>query len=277
MSEQTALSPFEDIRNLISQFPEEGEVPLEISDWICHWRDLKKPKVERPLVAVYASVFGTRPEAEREKLATDFAALEAGQSNLARLAGELGAGLRAFDLAMRLPSPDVADAPSFDEQGCAATIAFGMEVIAADADLIILRQAGLGSDAAAALVAAAFTGEPVEGWTFGDVSPEIIAPSETDPLAILARLGSRELAAHLGALIAARHMRVPVFLDGPTAAVAAMLLEALAPGGSSHGWLTDPGTGPGAERLLARFPRRPIFALEDAPSGGLLTLGLLRS
>jgi nicotinate-nucleotide--dimethylbenzimidazole phosphoribosyltransferase len=49
----------------------------------------------------------------------------------------------------------------------------------------------------------------------------------TDPLAILARLGGREIAAMLGALVAARHQKTPVFVDGFVATAAAAIAHAV--------------------------------------------------
>jgi nicotinate-nucleotide--dimethylbenzimidazole phosphoribosyltransferase len=54
------------------------------------------------------------------------------------------------------------------------------------------------------------------------------------PLAILARLGGREIAAMLGALVAARHQKVPVIVDGYVATAAAAIAYAVNPEAIDH-------------------------------------------
>src|SRR5690606_20940473 len=54
------------------------------------------------------------------------------------------------------------------------------------------------------------------------------------PLAILARLGGREIAAMLGALLAARHQKVPVIIDGFVATAAAAIAHAVNPASINH-------------------------------------------
>lgn len=294
-SSQDTSQPFQDIRQLLRTFPsmEQGSSTdpstlQGLSRWLGGWGETADPDIHEPLVAIYAGSYGLAVTSATDitDAKAQFANLEAGTSELAKLAGELGAGLRAFDLALAMPSPDVSQGASFSESDCAANIAFGMEVLAAEADLIILGEAGLGSDLAATIVGTRLFEAPLERWAFrSDLSEHAdklemaLARNrgETEPLSVLADLGSRELAAHLGALVAARHMGVPVFLDGPTAGVAALLFERIAPGGAAHCWLTNPGKGEGAKRLVEHFERRPILALEDELSGGLLTLGLLQA
>jgi nicotinate-nucleotide--dimethylbenzimidazole phosphoribosyltransferase len=54
------------------------------------------------------------------------------------------------------------------------------------------------------------------------------------PMAILARLGGREIAAMLGALIAARHHKIPVIVDGFVATSAAAIAHAINPHAIDH-------------------------------------------
>jgi nicotinate-nucleotide--dimethylbenzimidazole phosphoribosyltransferase len=56
----------------------------------------------------------------------------------------------------------------------------------------------------------------------------------SDPLSILARLGGREIAAMLGALIAARHQKVPVIVDGFVATSAVAIAHAVNPAAIEH-------------------------------------------
>src|SRR5690606_22497997 len=54
------------------------------------------------------------------------------------------------------------------------------------------------------------------------------------PLSVLARLGGREICAMLGALLAARHQKVPVIVDGYVATTAAAIAHAVNPAAINH-------------------------------------------
>ena len=70
-----------------------------------------------------------------------------------------------------------------------------------------------------------------------------------DPLETLRRVGGREFAALVGAILAARVERVPVILDGVAALAAASVLHALAPEAVSHCLLAEAASE--AESLIA--------------------------
>ena len=56
----------------------------------------------------------------------------------------------------------------------------------------------------------------------------------SDPLEVLRRLGGREIAAMVGAILAARIERTPVLLDGFVACAAAAVLNAIDPATLDH-------------------------------------------
>ena len=73
-----------------------------------------------------------------------------------------------------------------------------------------------------------------------------------DPLALAAALGGRELAAILGATLAARAHGIPVLLDGFVCTAAAAPLALLAPGGLDHAWVAHVSAEAFAEALALR-------------------------
>jgi nicotinate-nucleotide--dimethylbenzimidazole phosphoribosyltransferase len=106
------------------------------------------------------------------------------------------------------------------------------------------------------------------------------AATLNDPLAALACLGGRELAAMAGAMLAARQARVPVILDGFIACAAASVLERAAPGALDHavaGHLSAEGAH---GRLLERLGKTPLLDLGlrlGEGSGAAVALGVLRA
>src|SRR5918998_5742908 len=73
-------------------------------------------------------------------------------------------GLKVFELALDLPTPDITQKDAFDEKGCAATIAFGMEAIAGGVDLLCLGEMGIGNTTVAAAIFHALYGGEASTW-----------------------------------------------------------------------------------------------------------------
>ena len=125
-----------------------------------------------------------------------------------------------------------------DEGAFLAAVGEGEAAVAPDANLVCLGEMGIGNTTAAAALAAALFGGGGVRWAGRGtgVDDEGLVRKRTtidralarhaavldDPLKIAAALGGRELAAILGAALAARRYSIPVLLDGfvCTAAVA---------------------------------------------------------
>ena len=212
-------SPFDDIRALIADAPpagpsgldDDGSAPFAaMAAWVSVWRG--EPTVRRPILALYA---GARAGGDVAGIRAFMEQVAAGDAGVSRAAAHLGAGLDVYDLALDRPLP-AAPAEAMSERECAATMAFGMEVLAKQPDLLVLVGIGPGSDASAKAVLAA------------------VEAGGSDPLEVLRRLGGREQAAVAGAIIAARTQRIPVLIDGLPALAAAMALRAHDAGSVDH-------------------------------------------
>jgi nicotinate-nucleotide--dimethylbenzimidazole phosphoribosyltransferase len=101
-----------------------------------------------------------------------------------------------------------------------------------------------------------------------------------DPLEIMRRLGGREIAAMMGAIVAARLNRTPVVLDGYVVCAAAALLHALDPHALDH-CVAGHVSAEGAHRaVLERLGKRPLLELDmrlGEGSGAALAIGLIRA
>ena len=283
-------SPFDDILSLIADLPgpdiTAGDTAraavgahagrlADIAAWAAAWSGRAIPQVNRPILALYAGANAALADhggAERERLEM----VAAGGARASRLAGLQGAGLEAFDLAVDRPAPSILKGPAMGERECAATIAFGMEVMAKQPDLLIVSSIGQGSALTGAALAIALG--RVRVWT-GDPRAAAAAArvaAETLPLELLRHLGGRETAAALGAIVAARVQRTPVLLDGPAALAAAAVLDALSPGSVSHCRAADADPSGLADGLDA--PPLLNLGVEDGEgSAGMIALGLVRA
>ena len=79
-----------------------------------------------------------------------------------------------------------------------------------------------------------------------------------DPLEILRRIGGREIAAMVGAILAARFERIPVIVDGYVATAAAAILHAVDPAAIDH-VLVGHRSAEGAHgEVLRRIGKEPV-------------------
>ena len=306
----TGGRPFDDIRRLLATAAAGGgsaEAPDvddadDVEAWVARCRRKPKPEILRGLVCLFASTHGAVVAREAEPgvtVAAGRARLDrfgAGGTLLNAVCAQNGLGFKAFDLALDLPTEDVTRAAAADERGCVATMAFGMESLAGGADLVVLGHASEGTDALASACLSALWGDGADRWVDPDdrdAAALVLAAlarhrGETevagdDPLAILASLGGRDLAAIAGAIVAARHERVPVLLDGYAALAAAALLGAIDPtilAGCRPGAL---GPHPRHAELASRLGTPPILAglavgrAAGGEVGSALAAGLLKT
>src|SRR5437870_10401325 len=83
-----------------------------------------------------------------------------------------------------------------------------------------------------------------------------------DPLAIAAALGGRELAAILGAALAARRQRIPVLLDGFVSTAAAAPLQKLEANALDHALAGHVSGEAGHRMLLDELGLAPLLDLD---------------
>ena len=235
----------------------------------------------RPLVAVFAGNHGVTargvspfPASVTAAMVANFAA---GGAAINQICAQSGLGLKVFELALELPTKDIVVEPAMDEAGCAATIAFGMEAIAGGTDLLCPGEMGIGNTTIAAAIYHALYGGKAGDWVgrgtglddaglqrkteVVEAAVALHRPHLGDPLELLRRLGGREVAAIVGAILAARIERVPVILDGYVVCAAAAVLHALDPRCLDH-CVAGHRSAEGAHaKVLERLGKPPLLDL----------------
>jgi nicotinate-nucleotide--dimethylbenzimidazole phosphoribosyltransferase len=315
--EKSNNSPFDDIRALVSSVPDApsgieipvleklatatgGLKPLGRLDrmvaWLATWQGRPTPAIEKPLIAVFVGthkvaevILGVDPvKASKQRVAD----LSQGSASVRGIAAAQSAAFKVFEMGVEMPCADMSIGPSLSERECAASIAFGMEVVAEGADLIVLGNAGLGSATAAAAIARGLFGGTAEYWAGGRderAAKRIDAVNKAatlhkdhldDPLEVLRRFGGRDIAGMVGAILAARHQKIPVLLDGFVSCAAAAVLYEIEPTALAHCQAAHITTEPAHGALLDRIELKPILdfgvGIGDG-SGAALTLGVLRA
>ncbi|WP_018698957.1 nicotinate-nucleotide--dimethylbenzimidazole phosphoribosyltransferase [Amorphus coralli] len=272
----------------------------EIAAWVAAWQRRAEPEIQAPMVAVFAANHGITeqgvsayPASVTRQMVENFRRNGAAINQIC-LANDMS--LRVFELALERPTNDILLADAFDsERECAATIAYGMEAIAGSVDLLCLGEMGIGNTAVAAAVFHALYGGSADAWVgrgtgvTGDAltnKADVVGRAvkrldgETDPLVILQRVGGREIAAMVGAIIAARHQQIPVIVDGFVTTAAAAVLHAMDPNAIAHCLFGHVSAEKAHRDVLDRLGVEPLLDLHmrlGEGTGAALAAGIVRS
>ncbi len=239
------------------------------------------PRLERVEVLVFAGNHGVAargvspyPAAVTEQMVANFQAGGAAINQLAMLAG---ARLRVFPLGLDQPTGDFTVAEAMDEAEFLAAVSIGYNAVKAGTDLLCLGEMGIGNTTVAAALCAALFGGTGADWAgrgtgvdqagldrkIAAIDAGLARHAPGDPLAAARMFGGRELAAILGAALAARTHNVPVLLDGFVCTAAVAPLGRMAADGLAHCT---------AAHVSAEAAHRTLLAALDLPP--LLDLGM---
>jgi len=316
-----AARPFDDIRDLMRKMPRaddaaraaarerEGQLTKpagslgrleEIAEWMAAWQGSARPHADRPLVAVFAGNHGVvaqgvsaYPASVTQAMVANF---QAGGAAINQICKAFDLSLKVYELALEKPTGDMTQEPALDEKSCAGTIAFGMEALASEPDLLVLGEMGIGNTTAAAAIYHALYGGQAEDWVGrgtgvddaglrrkADAVRAAVAfhkPFLDDPLQVLARLGGRETAAIAGAILAARMRRTPVLLDGFVVCSAAAVLLALDDSALDHCLAAHLSAERAHRHALKALGKTPLLDLGmrlGEGSGAALAVGIVKA
>lgn len=294
--------PYADIDTLLATVPDGDEKAVEsvrerdaqltkpagslgqlegMVEHLARWQRKSTPTLKNPMVAIFAGNHGVTKQgisAFPAEVTTQMVAnFTAGGAAISQICALHELNLRVFELALEMPTEDFTQVPAMDDRTCAATIAYGMEAIAGDPDLLCIGEMGIGNTTvAAALYASLFGGEGAQWVGRGagiddaglsqkarvvDQGLALHATETRHPLELLARLGGREIAAMLGALTAARHKNIPVIIDGFVATSAAAVAHAINPSALDHCIFAHTSAESGHKRALEVMGKAAILDL----------------
>jgi len=317
----SAARPFDDIRALLKKMPGPDEAAIaaarereeqltkpagslgrleEISAFMAGWQGSARPHVDRPLVAVFAGNHGVVaqgvspfPQSVTKAMVANFTA---GGAAINQICKTFDISLKVYELALEKPTGDITEGPAMDERTCAGTIAYGMEALATEPDLLVLGEMGIGNTTASAAIFHALYGGEAEHWVGRGTGVDdaglrrkaeavraAIArhkPHLNDPLEVLARLGGREIAAMAGAILAARLRRTPVVLDGFVVSSAAAVLHALDASALDHCLAGHVSAERAHGEALKRLGKAPLLDLGmrlGEGSGAALAVAIVKA
>jgi nicotinate-nucleotide--dimethylbenzimidazole phosphoribosyltransferase len=266
--------------------------------WLARWQGRAMPRLERVEVLVFAGNHGVVaqgvspfPAAVTAQMVANFAH---GGAAINQLADTAGAALRVVPLVLEQPTADITQAPAMTETEFLEAVRTGAEAVPPEADLLCLGEMGIGNTTVAAALAAALFGGDGAAWAGrgtglddaglfrkrAAVDAALHRHAAADPLEAARRLGGRELAAILGATLAARQHGIPVLLDGFVCTAAAAPLARLHPLGLAHAEVAHVSAEAGHRRLLQALDMPPLLDLGmrlGEASGAALAVPLLRA
>lgn len=272
----------------------------DIAIFLAGWQQRERPAIEHGRAVVFAGNHGVVargvsafPPQVTAQMVANFAA---GGAAVNALATAARLELNVVALELDRPTEDFTQTPAMSVEDCLTALNAGAAAVGDDTDLLVLGEMGIGnSTSAAALCTASFGGAPADwvgpGTGVGaDGIARKVAVVEaavalhhehlTDPFEILRRIGGREIAAIVGAVVAARRRRIVTVLDGFICTSALAPLAVRWPEIVDHCIAGHCSAEPGHARLLARLGLDPLLRLDmrlGEGSGAAVAVGVIRA
>ena len=251
----------------------------ELAIWYRGWRGGERAEIAAPQIIVFAGNHGVAargvsafPAEVTAQMVLNF---EHGGAAINQIARSTGARLDVHALSLETPTQDFTQTAAMNEGDLLIALQTGWNAVDAGADLLVVGEMGIANTTSAAALACALLGGAAGDWTGRgtgvddaglQLKTDVVAQGVAlhqggDGLDMLGRLGGRELAAMAGAIAHARHLRIPVILDGFICSAAALCLEKTVAGALDHavaGHLSAEGAH---ARLLEALGKTPILDL----------------
>ncbi len=272
----------------------------ELVSWLATWQGKHPPTIEHPRTAVFAGNHGVAargvsafPAEVTKQMVANF--LHGGAA-VNQLCGFSDADLKVYELDLDNPTKDFTTGPAMSEEDCVKAMAYGMTAVEPGVDLLCLGEMGIANTTSAAAVSALLFGGTSEDWAGPgtgvdgaalankkaviDEAVALHSGAASDGLEVLRCVGGMELAAIVGAILAARMAKVPVVLDGFICTAAAATLEASCKGALDHCIVAHSSAEPGHKALTEKLGKNPLFDLGmrlGEASGASLAIPILKA
>ncbi|HEY0595361.1 nicotinate-nucleotide--dimethylbenzimidazole phosphoribosyltransferase [Sphingopyxis sp.] len=272
----------------------------DLAIFFAGWQGKARPRIDRARAAIFAGNHGVTvhgvsafPPGVTAQMVANFAN---GGAAINALSAAAGLELTVVALDLDRPTADFTVAAAMSEAECLDALNRGAAMAAADFDLIVLGEMGIGNSTAAAALCARSFGGGAAGWTGPgtgvdgqgvarkvaviDRALAFHAAAPRTAFETLRRVGGREIAAIAGAILRARQLGVPVLLDGfiCTAAIAPLATDN--PAIAAHCIAGHCSAEPGHKRLLDLLGLDPLLSLGmrlGEGSGAAVAAGIIRS
>ena len=250
--------------------------------WYVSWRGNEISGITNPQIVVFAGNHGvaTRgvsaypPEVTSQMVAN----FRNGGAAINQLAKQVGASFSIIELNLETPTHDFTAKAAMSQMELLEALSAGYNAVNTNSDLFIAGEMGIGNTTSASAICYLLFGGQATDWAglgTGISNDQLNIKRNTleaakyrhaghidDPLEILRRVGGREIAAITGAILCARHFRIPVILDGFIGAAAAAILHACSSDALSHTVAGHISAEKAHRNLLNNLGLEPILDLD---------------
>tara|TARA_B100001939_G_scaffold304515_1_gene282934 strand:+ start:40388 stop:41425 length:1038 start_codon:yes stop_codon:yes gene_type:complete len=272
----------------------------DLSVFLAGWQARRMPRLEKVSCLVFAGNHGVvaqgisaYPAEVTRQMVRNF---EEGGAAINQLCQLAEASLQVIALELDQQTRDFTCEAAMTEAEVCAALNAGAAAVPVTADCLLLGEMGIGNTTAAAALSLSLFGGQAEDWVGPGTGlkgerlrhkARVVAEAvrrhnghELETFDLLRCLGGRELAAIAGAVIAARHRRIPVLLDGFISTAAAAVLTRVTPDSLDHTLLSHLSAEPGHRHLAEALNKEPILHLDlrlGEASGAAIALMILRA
>ena len=272
----------------------------DMAVWLARWQGRAVPRLDSVAVLIFAANHGVTargvsayPAAVTEQMVANYARGGAAINQLAKLAG---AALTVIPLDLDRPTGDFTQTAAMEVAEFLAAVDAGYRSVPVDCDLLALGDMGIGNTTAASALCAALLGGGAARWVGRgtgldneglqrkreavDAALARHRPIIDDPLAAAAALGGRELAAMMGATLAAHHRQIPTVLDGFIGTAAVLPLAKIDDRLLDHCIAAHVSAEAGHRHLLEALQLQPLLSLDmrlGEATGAAVAILLLRA
>jgi nicotinate-nucleotide--dimethylbenzimidazole phosphoribosyltransferase len=269
----------------------------EIAVWLASWQRTSKPAVSRPHLIVFVGDHGVTADGvsayPAEVTQAMLKALDERVATATAIASAIGATVDVVDVGVGRPTGNITREDALSVERFDECVERGRQAVrAADTDLLVFGEMGIGNTTPAAAVTAALLDWPARACTgrgtgvddrvfenkVSAVEAARARVTGAPPMEVLRRGGGSELAAIAGAAVEARLRSIPVVLDGFVVCASVAPLH-----DADARWLDNCVAGhrspePGHSVLLDAFGKRPLLDLQmrlGEGTGGLAAVPLI--
>ncbi len=254
----------------------------EISVWLSSWQQQERLCVERVEGFLFAGNHGIMEENissyPSEVTAQMVKNFNQGGAGINAITDQFNHDLKVFPIELDNPTKNFLHEPAMSVEETMAAINIGANAVKeSQADLLYFGEMGIGNTTCAAALCAMVFGGAGHEWAGPGTGLSLLRVQEKaciidraialhketcrTSIDVMAAFGGRELAAIMGAVVAARLRRIPVLLDGfvATAAVVPLILHETDT--LDHCLAAHCSAEPGHQRLLDHLWMTPILNL----------------
>lgn len=272
----------------------------EVATWLAGWQNNHCPKIDNATCIVFAGNHGVAAQGvsafPAEVTAQMVVNFENGGAAINQLTNLAGAELNVVAMDLNNPTKDFTKSAAMSEEECCLALQTGANAIPKDVDILLLGEMGIGNTTSAATVALSTFGGTSKDWVgYGTgineksyfLKQSIVTAAfnlhkenQNSSFDILRTVGGRELAAIAGAVLEARHRRIPVILDGFISTAAASVLLKDNENALDHVLVSHLSVEPGHIKLVEKINKRPLLNLDmrlGEASGAAVALMIVKA